>query len=805
MNPEEHISDQTALKHPVADEETVSELEFAKILEFIHLLAYTDHGMELVSALRPTPDLDQANLRQAQSVQMRALLDYGVGLPFTEISDIRPQLSRLATEGSFLKAKEFQELAGVLSTAGAVRRALGKSEKLYPDLCAITASMSDHKALTGAVAKAIDEAGEVKDSASSALKEIRRDQRRFRSEIYNRLANFFTDKRTADAIGEDTVVMRNERFCIPVRVDSLSAVKGIIHGRSGSGSTAFVEPMAVVELNNRLAELSSAEEAEIRKILIALSDKARGELGELQATERGLTELDFIRARARLARRLGANPPQLSAGTAVELYKARHPLLMLYAAERGEEPTEVVVPSDFFLGGKVQAVVISGPNAGGKTVAVKTVGILAMMAQAGLEIPASADSRLPVFAGIYAEIGEGQSVEENLSTFSAHLLRLGEVISSAKKKSLVILDELGVGTDPAYGSALAIAVIDHLCGAGALTMATTHYDQLKRYAFTRENMVNAAVEFSEESGTPTYHLIWNSYGSSHSLEIAESLGFPPKLIRSARAIVGEERESLEKTIAAAEAERAKLSRERVKIADDKAFWENRRHELEKRLSDWDKEHKKLIAEARREGKEFIYQAKEEARRLLKELREGKETVSEKEVVAKLEEISRLEEKVSAEEDEEMLEEVAALSEGDWVRLKDGSSIGQVEEVDAKRGQVSVAMGGLTLRVPFSKVEPVETPPDREGSVGIDRDGEEGGSRVMLVGMRVEEALGELDRRLDEAMVMGLSSIVVVHGFGTGRLRNAVREFLRHHSQVEDFRSGGEGEGGGGVTVVELKG
>jgi len=800
---EENYIDNDETEQPVADQETLVELEFDKLLQLMEQFAYTEHGKELVGGLLPAHAPAIAKLIQAQAVQMRALLDYGVGLPFTELTDIRPYLSRLATAGSYLAPKEFQDLAQVLSTAMTVRHALDKSEELYPDLVNITVTVGDHKPFIRQIHTIIDEAGEVKDSASTALSEIRRELRRNRTEIYNRLTGYFTNKRTTEAIGEETVVMRNERFCIPVRVDSLSAIKGIVHGRSGSGSTAFVEPLAVVELNNKLAELASAEEAEIRRILLSLANTAREFLPQLRSTESALAELDFIRAKAILARHLGGNPPELVAEGTLELYQARHPLLMLYSAERGNNPQSAVIPSDFFIGGKVQAVVISGPNAGGKTVAVKAVGLLAIMAQCGLEIPATADSRLPVFNRIYAEIGEGQSVEENLSTFSAHIIRLKEIISGVSNNSLVILDELGVGTDPAYGSALASAVIDYLCKAQALTLVTTHYDQVKRHAFTHGNMVNAAVEYSEETGSPTYHIIWNSYGSSHSLEIAENLGFPGELIRSARASVGQERESLERALSAAEAERAKLSREREQISADRAFWEGRRQELEKKLTNWKSERRNLLAQAHREGKEFIYKAKEEARRLLKELRE-QEHISEKEVVTKLTELSRLEEQMLAEGEEEVVEETSLLSVGDWVRLRGGDSIGRVEAVDEKRRQVSVIMGGLTVKLPFSKVELAEQPPETVGGVGISQAGGEGGYRVMLIGMRVEEALEELDRRLDDAILSGFSSIVVVHGFGTGRLRTAVRDFLSHHPQVENHRAGVEGEGGGGVTVVELK-
>jgi DNA mismatch repair protein MutS2 len=619
------------------------------------------------------------------------------------------------------------------------------------------------------------------------------------------------------ALQEPIITMRSDRYVLPVRAEARGQVRGIVHDQSSSGATVFVEPLVVVEMNNRLRQLQIEEHQEVERILAELSEMVGGEAPYIVLAVELLAEIDLNLAKARFASAMRASPPKLNAEGRLLLRQARHPLL-----------TGKVVPIDFWLGIDARMVVITGPNTGGKTVALKTVGLLSLMALSGLHIPAGDDSEVPVYHDIFADIGDEQSIEQSLSTFSSHLSRIVEILRDATPDSLVLLDELGAGTDPSEGSALARAILSHLLDRGVETVATTHYSELKAFAHERPSVENASVEFDVETLSPTYRLTIGLPGRSNALAIASRLGLPNDIIEQGREFLGSAGVEMESLLTNLAEERKVAADERYRLSMERAEAEYQRKEVERMRRETEEERERIINAAREKSRREADAAQAELARIRTQMRRN---MTEERLEQLRERARKLEERnaplpsrgrPAAIERGETIGDADDVAVGDQVRVRSLGQRGEVMAAANGRGEVEVQVGAMRMRVAASNLERLSrrqaraeagaavggsgaatypqmvTLPPRDDSAAPEM-------QLDLRGWRVEDALSEVDSYLNDAAMTGLPTVRLLHGKGTGALRQAIRETLRHHPLVKSFESVPQREGGDGITVVTLAG
>ncbi|MGQ9467328.1 MAG: endonuclease MutS2 [Anaerolineae bacterium] len=783
-------------------------LEFPKILE--RLAAHTSFsaGAEKARALAPSTDPAEIRERLATTAEARRFLSL---YPLTDLGgarDVRPMVEAARRE-AVLDPADLLDIAQTLQTARRLRQTVARQEAHFPRLAAVAARLEPCPELVAAIERVLDERGEVRDDASPALARIRSERRTVHDRLITRLQRIISSPETAPFLQEPIITMREGRYVVPLKADFKGRIRGIVHDRSASGATLFIEPLSVVELGNTWRELQVAEDQEIRRILADLSARVAARGAEILETVDALADLDLAFAKARYADELDAVEPLLADGkperdgTRLRLLRARHPLL---------DPA-TVVPIDVILDGGTHVLVITGPNTGGKTVTLKTVGLLALMAQSGLHIPADENSLLPVFAAIYADIGDEQSIEQSLSTFSAHLTNILSFIHQADEHSLVLLDELGAGTDPAEGSALARALLETFRQRGAVTLVATHYPELKAYAQLTPGVCNACVEFDPETLRPTYRLTIGIPGRSNALAIARRLGLDEAIVRRAEALLSPQERQTEHLLADLHRLRLEAARARDEAYAARAEAQRLTEELHRRLARIDEERAAILEQARREALEELERLREEVRALQQQWRRihllspAAQDVSgvphPPPPVAEAEaELNRLETEVEESfRAPEPLLPTGPLQPGDTVWVKSLRAIGELRAlVD---DEVEVQVGPLRVRVPARELERRAPPAPVVEPSGVRYAPPTAPLRLDLRGQTVEEALERLDRYLDTAALAGLPWAHIVHGKGTGALRQAVRDFLRRHPLVRSYRSGEEGEGGDGVTVVVL--
>jgi DNA mismatch repair protein MutS2 len=795
------------------NEKSVNVLELPKILEQVARHSSFSAGAELIRQLTPTTDLREALAWQQETTEARALLDAKSELTLGGARDVREAATQ-ATHGIILEPQTFLDIRGTLRRATTIRRTLGRLRGQFPVLADIADSLEECTALQGEISQVLDDNGNVVDSASPRLAIIRRDMRQAFDRLQGRLTNLINDPNRAKFLQEQLITQRNGRYVIPLRAEFKGRIPGIVHDSSSSGATIFIEPLATVELNNAWRELQIEEENEIRRILQALTDLVGHEAEFIIHTVEGLARLDMILAKAKYAEAIRATAPKLVGfrpgegskhpGSTIKLEGARHPLLNPHT----------VVPIDLALDEDTYCLVITGPNTGGKTVALKTVGLLTLMAQCGLHIPANAGAELSVFEGVYADIGDEQSIEQSLSTFSAHMTNTINILREANSKSLVILDELGAGTDPAEGSALARAILSYLLDRSVTMLVTTHHPELKVYSHDRKGVRNASVEFDLETLRPTYHLVVGIPGRSNALAIATRLGLPEEIIADARSMVG-----TEELIADDLLDELARTREETRKARDAAILQQERaeelkRELRQRLDDVESERRDVIAETRRIAERELEELRQEVRRLRHSLQAaGQPLEAIKRVEAEafdlksslgapVENVTDIPE-IDAEQPQFRLGEIVWVSS-----LKSEGEITELSGYDAE-----VAIGRLRVR---AKLDELEKRPRSErkasrqpaGRERNERDrqmtrGASPGLELDLRGAKVEDALSQVDSYIDAAYMAGLPFVRIIHGKGTGALRKAIREALHQHPLVSNYQRGDEKEGGDGVTVVNL--
>jgi len=784
-------------------------LELDKILERLAAHTAFSAGHALALALQPATELAEVQRRQQETAEARALLSVRPGLTLGGVHDVRPLL-KSARIGVTLEAQALLDVQSTLLGGKALRRVILAEQEQYQVLADTAIRIEECPKLVEEIGRCINDRGEVVDSASPALARMRRELSVAHDRLLDRLNKLLASTSNARYLQEALVTQRGGRYVIPLKAEFKGRIPGIVHDQSASGATLFIEPLAVVDLGNQWRQLQLDEQREVERILNALSAAVGEQAMEIETTVEALAELDVALAKAEYGYELRAVQPDLMGPLAdapgkpstapfpeyVQLVRARHPLL----------PAESVVPIDVTVGGEFAIVVITGPNTGGKTVALKTVGLLAAMAQCGLQIPAAEGSRLRVFSGLYADIGDEQSIEQSLSTFSSHMTNIITILAEATEGALVLLDELGAGTDPTEGSALGRAILTQLLERRVPAIVTTHYAELKLFAQATAGVENAAVEFDVRTLSPTYKLSIGSPGRSNAFAIARRLGLPEDIISQAEGLISEEDKEADRILDRIRRSRKEIAR--AMQAAQTALSSARERE---------KEARRLLREVERQRRELL----DEARQTLESVREEQrrwQEATEREAVTRqwLEEatkrLARVEQAQKAAEATIPPPPAAAeptrlegrLQAGDAVWVESLQQTGQLLSLDGDEAEVQV--GAFRARVPVVELEKRPAPSQVSGRDKVKVDlAPRPLPRVELNlrGQRVEEALTELDKYLDDAYLAALPYARIVHGKGTGALREAVREALADHPLVASFRPGELNEGGEGVTVVKL--
>ncbi len=782
-------------------------LEYNKIIERLTDKATSEQGRKLTAALEPMTDLEAIRKAQTETADALGYLLRKGSTSFGGNKDLGMCIRSLEI-GSTLSIAELLRIAAFLENVNRIKSYGRKEREDTPadSLDEYFESLEPLTPLSNEIRRCILSEEEIADDASPALKKIRRSMAIANDRIHSQLASMISGS-CRTYLQDAVVTMRNNRYCIPVKSEYKGQVQGMVHDQSSTGSTFFIEPAAVVNLNNELRELEIKEQEEIAVILADLSAQAGAYTELLTGNQKAMTALDFIFAKAALALEQNAAMPVFNTEHQIRIRQGRHPLL----------DKKRVVPIDIQLGIDFDLLVITGPNTGGKTVSLKTVGLLTLMGQAGLHIPALDRSELSIFEEVYADIGDEQSIEQSLSTFSSHMTNIVSILQQADGGSLCLFDELGAGTDPTEGAALAISVLDHLHGRGIRTMATTHYSELKVYALSTPFVENASCEFSVETLRPTYRLLIGIPGKSNAFAISSKLGLPDHIIEDAKRHITEDKESFEDLLANLENSRVTIEKERLEIAGYKEEVKALKQKLEAKQEKIDQAKEKILRQANEEAREILQNAKELADETIRVFQKAEAGISIKDLEKSRQKvrdkISEKNEKLTLKNDKptHKVLKPTQIKPGDSVKVVSMGLKGTVSSLPDKNGNLFVQCGIIRSKVSLNDLVLIEEETINTGKMQRSSSGKLKMSKsysisteINLLGRTVDEALSELDKYLDDAYLAHLPSVRVVHGKGTGALRNAVHNYLRKNRVVKSYRLGEYGEGDAGVTIVEFK-
>lgn len=785
------------------DAPTCSVLEFDKIREILAGFTLCPIGYELANRLAPIQDADQLELLQDQVSELKALRQFDDPFPLATCEDIRPILKKCRIEGMVLAPPEILKIHHILQTARSVKEYVEERRTKYLLLSEVVEPITGFPDFEKKVSKIFDDKGELSDNASEALRNIRREQKQAHDALRKTLDKALTEFQRKGAVQEAVITIREGRFVLPVKVEHRNTVEGVVHDQSASGATLFIEPLSVIERNNRLRELQLSERREIRTILTDLTKWIGQHADGIGIAAQQLGEVDFIHAKATMSLEFEGTRPILNRENRIEIVGGKHPLLM----RRESSAKEKVVPLNLKLGDGFRTLVITGPNAGGKTVALKTVGLLILMAQSGMHVPAAEGTELAVFDLVFADIGDQQSIERDLSSFSAHLQQLKIVVEKSDERSLVLIDELGAGTDPDEGSALGMAALEVLTARGGCMVVTTHHGALKAFAHQHPDMENGSMEFDHRTLQPTYRFCSGIPGSSYAFQIANRLGLDSKVTSLAESYVGEKGRRVEELIAQLNRSH-QLYEERRRSAEDE----------DRRLKHLVTEYEEKVASAKKEAKEIRREAYEQADDVLaranalleKTVAEIRREQAAREIIRKAKkEVAEVRHEVQRGLEENLIDDdkgFERVTPGQEVWIPSLNARGTVlTEPDSNR-RVLLQAGRAKVELSLSQLKPAEDKGDmpRYGGGGVSYTRERDiSTEVSVLGMTGDEACDILEKYLDDAFVTGLSSVRVIHGKGTGALRERIHQFLEGCPRVKAKRLGNWDEGGAGVTVVEL--
>lgn len=783
-------------------------LEYNRILEMLAELTGSSLTRERVYQLEPMTHLHAISDAQTETTEAVSVILYKGNIPVGEFPDVRPFL-KMARKGRVLTMKELLQIRSALQIAREVKAFLTTDVPEIPTLTEIANLLQVVEALEKDINRCILSEDEMADNASPALKRIRREIRSKNENIRTKLNKMVSTSSSQKFLQEAIVTMRNGRYVIPVKREYANLFPGLVHDQSQSGSTLFIEPQSVVNMNNELRELALEEQAEITRILQAFTGRVAEHYHGINNNQKLLLELDFISAKGKLSVKMNAFEPRINAEGILDIRQGRHPLI----------PEDKVVPINVSLGKEWKTLLITGPNTGGKTVTLKTIGLFILMMQSGLHVPCSEHSELPVLDEVFGDIGDEQSIEQSLSTFSAHMKNIIDIFNEVNERSLVLLDELGSGTDPAEGAALGIAELEELRRRGALVVATTHYTELKKYALSTPEVENASMEFDVETLSPTYKLRVGLPGKSNAFEISRKLGMEEGILDRAEELLGDNELNFEDAVTRVEEERREAERitEEAKRLQEEA--EEKLRNAEEQLRKVEEEKKKILEKARKQAQSIVQDTEDTVESIREELKHMK-TESKGHQVNKVAESRRklreMEKKHQAKESKPKNSERKAVSPdqvkiGTRVKVLSLDQNGEVVSLPDNRGNLMVQIGALKTSVNLKNLMLIESAKagnkerkKRQYNQIKTRKTRTVGMSINLIGKNLDDARMEMEKYLDDAYLAGLKSVTVVHGRGEGILKKGLRDALKHNRSVKSFRSAPYNQGGEGATVVELK-
>lgn len=786
---------------------SLSTLEYNKIISRLVSFACSDGAKQILHKLEPMTDIDKINTALDYTNDALTRVYQKGSVDFSRIKDIRGSIARLKV-GSSLNALELLNISMLLECAAHIK---GYYEQRADSIQPLIDMLDPVTLLNNAIKKCIISEDEISDDASANLRSIRRQKNIAADRIHTELNKILNSPSTRTYLQDYVITTRQGRFCLPVKAEYKSLMPGMVHDQSSTGSTVFIEPAAVVKLNNDIRELELKEQAEIEVILADLSAKAADYTDSLLSDYEILTNLDCIFAKALLSRHFNCSRPVMNNKGIVNIKKGRHPLI---------EP-HTVVPIDIYLGTDFNLLIITGPNTGGKTVSLKTVGLLTLMAQAGLNIPALEHSDIAVFDNIFADIGDEQSIEQSLSTFSSHMTNTVDILKKADSNSLILFDEIGAGTDPTEGAALAIAILDSLHRRNITTMATTHYSEIKMYALTTDGVENACCEFDVQSLRPTYRLLIGVPGKSNAFAISKKLGLSDNIINDASRRLNSEDIKFEDLVTDLEQSRVTIEREREELNEYKAQIAQLKSELTKKTERLDERTDNIIRKANEEAARILKDAKEYADKTINAMNKHGMTVKEleKHRSAIREKMNKRQEKLKIEPanniSEHKAHDISEFKVGMHVKVLTMNVIGTVSQIHKNKNQVTVLVGSLSTKMDIKNLailkgykDPAETSSKPKGAGGSGKikmsKSSSVSSEINLLGYTVDEAIAVLDKYLDDAYIARIPQVRIVHGKGTGALRSGITSYLHGVPYIKEFRLGQIGEGAEGVTIVTFK-
>ena len=790
------------------NEKALRILEYNKIIEKLTDCATSPMGKEMCKNLLPSTDLGEICLGQMETSDALSRIYAKGSLSFSGLRSIRDSLLRLKV-GSSLSAAELMHIASLLETAlRAKSYGRRETDDMSTDsLDGLFNAIEPLSPVCREIRRCILSEEEIADDASPGLKHVRRSIKLTNERIHSQLNTMVNSSSVSSMLQDNLITMRGGRYCLPVKAEYRSQIQGMIHDQSSSGSTLFIEPMAVVKLNNDLRELAAKEKEEIEKILAGLSNQCAECQEELSTNITVMAHLDFVFAKANLSRSYSGTEPLFNENGYINIKKGRHPLL----------DKKKVVPIDISIGKDYRLLIVTGPNTGGKTVSLKTVGLLTLMGQAGLHIPAFDHSELSVYEDVFADIGDEQSIEQSLSTFSSHMTNIVSIIEQSNYRSLVLLDELCAGTDPTEGAALAMAILKNFLCRDVTTMATTHYSELKVFALSTEGACNASCEFNVETLSPTYRLLIGIPGKSNAFAISSKLGLPDYMIDEAKKFIDVNDQSFEDLIADLETSRSTIEKERLEIEQYKAEVAGLKQKLETKQDNLSKQKERILREANEQARKILQDAKDYADQTIRDMNKlaagktGNMKELEKKRSAVRDKLSKADERLAMKKDQAKKNRPEDFHPGDSVRVLSMNIKGTITGKPNSKGQVAVQMGILKSMVSLTDLElldeeVIKAPTLKKTGAGKIKMSKSASisTSLNIIGKTVDEAMPELDKYLDDAYLAHLNQVTIIHGRGTGKLRTAVHNKLKKCRYVKSYRLGTFGEGETGVTIVDFK-
>lgn len=785
------------------DNHTLKTLEFDKILKLIANYAKSEVTKNIIYSIKPLEDYDLITKRHNQINDIQKLIKEGDRLPISNFNDIVPLISKLRPEDSFLEGTELLEFINIFQIISSISDLINR-RKDFTHLRDLTKNLTGFPNIQKILVKTIDNEGNIDDNASLQLSQIRTRIRTLEAKIRSKLEEIIHNKNIANFLQDDFITVRSGRWVIPVRMDSKGMVAGIVHDVSKSGETAFIEPLSIINITNELENLKAEQKAEEIRILKNICSILRPLLQNILNEFNILVYIDVLNSIAEFSNKLNMNIPLINNSLEILLVEARHPLLELTLQKF--EPPKSIIPLTLRLGIENNVMVITGANAGGKTIAIKTIGLLTIMALSGMPVPASSDSIFPLVKKILVDVGDEQSIEHNLSTFSAHISNVVEILKTIDNNSIVLIDEIGSGTDPEEGSALACAILKELQKSKALIFATTHLSEIKSFVHKNKGMLNASMEFDYKTLTPLYRLRIGEPGQSHALEIAKNYGIPENIIDDAKNLIGKLKVEFDKMVVDYQEKRALYEDLLTKIKNKELEINRKENELIEKIKEINKEYKKIISSAWEEASKIILNIKRQAYIIIDDLK--KKGIAEKQITfKKIEDLqTEIEEKISEYNlDKTPKLNIDDLHIGDKIFVKSIKQHATIIEINKKTNRLKVSAKGFDIEVPVKDITFMEEEVlENKNNIEIDLyESTISDGKLNIIGLHSDEAIQKLESFLNHASLSQLNEITIIHGIGKGKLMKAVHEHLKNHPLVKSFKSGDSELGGKAITIVNL--